>query len=78
VLGVCGGKIRGKVNVVERLGLHPSTLRSRMKKLTVGHLLGSSCCPETIAHGRGTGSTWARFSAWRHPPILTKRETAWP
>jgi len=35
VLKQCGGKIKGPGNAAEQLGLKPSTLRSRMKKLGV-------------------------------------------
>jgi transcriptional regulator with PAS, ATPase and Fis domain len=35
VIAECGGRIKGKGNAAERLGLNPSTLRSRMKKLHV-------------------------------------------
>jgi formate hydrogenlyase transcriptional activator len=32
----CGGRIKGSNNAADRLGLNPSTLRSRMKKLGIG------------------------------------------
>ena len=35
VLEQCGGKIKGTGNAAEQLGLKPSTLRSRMKKLEI-------------------------------------------
>lgn len=35
-LEACGGRITGRGNAAERLGLNPSTLRSRMKKLGIG------------------------------------------
>jgi transcriptional regulator with GAF, ATPase, and Fis domain len=35
VLASCGGRINGPGNAAERLGLHPNTLRFRMKKLGV-------------------------------------------
>ncbi len=35
VLAQCGGKIKGTGNAAEQLGLKPSTLRSRMKKLQI-------------------------------------------
>lgn len=35
VLEDCGWKINGKGNAAERLGVHPSTLRHRMKKLGI-------------------------------------------
>jgi transcriptional regulator with GAF, ATPase, and Fis domain len=35
VLGRCGGRINGTGNAAERLGIHPNTLRFRMKKLGV-------------------------------------------
>jgi transcriptional regulator with GAF, ATPase, and Fis domain len=34
-LRACGGRINGEGNAAERLGLHPSTLRFRMKKLGI-------------------------------------------
>ena len=40
VLEVCGGRIKGKGNAAERLGLNPSTLRSRMKKLGIQGQVG--------------------------------------
>ncbi|MCB9377431.1 MAG: sigma 54-interacting transcriptional regulator [Holophagales bacterium] len=36
VIDDCGGKISGPGGAAERLGLHPNTLRSRMKKLGIG------------------------------------------
>jgi transcriptional regulator with GAF, ATPase, and Fis domain len=35
VLASCGGRINGPGNAAERLGLHPNTLRFRMKKLGI-------------------------------------------
>jgi transcriptional regulator with GAF, ATPase, and Fis domain len=35
VLQSCGGRVRGEGGAAERLGINPSTLRSRMKKLGV-------------------------------------------
>ncbi len=35
VIGECGGHIKGNNNAAARLGLNPSTLRSRMKKLGI-------------------------------------------
>ncbi len=35
ILGECGWRINGKRNAAERLGLHPNTLRFRMKKLGI-------------------------------------------
>ena len=35
VLERCGGRINGAGNAAERLGVHPNTLRFRMKKLNV-------------------------------------------
>ena len=35
VLEACGGRLKGRGNAAERLGLKPSTLRSRMKKLGI-------------------------------------------
>ncbi len=34
-LGKCGWKVKGRGNAAERLGLNPSTLRARMKKLGI-------------------------------------------
>jgi len=35
VLGVCNWRIEGPQGAAKRLGLHPSTLRSRMRKLNI-------------------------------------------
>ena len=35
VLDACGGKVKGPGNAAERLGLNPSTLRGRMRKLGI-------------------------------------------
>jgi formate hydrogenlyase transcriptional activator len=35
VIEECGWKIKGKTNAADRLGLHSSTLRTRMKKLGI-------------------------------------------
>jgi DNA-binding NtrC family response regulator len=35
ILRECGGRINGPGNTAERLGLHPNTLRFRMKKLGI-------------------------------------------
>jgi transcriptional regulator with GAF, ATPase, and Fis domain len=35
VLEECGWRIKGKSNAAERLGLHPSTLLHRLKKLGI-------------------------------------------
>ena len=35
ILAECGGRINGRHNAAERLGLHPNTLRFRMKKLGI-------------------------------------------
>jgi formate hydrogenlyase transcriptional activator len=35
VIEECGWKIKGKANAADRLGLHPSTLHNRMKKLGI-------------------------------------------
>ena len=35
ILADCGGRINGKHNAAERLGVHPNTLRFRMKKLGI-------------------------------------------
>jgi len=35
VIEECGWKIKGKANAADRLGLHPSTLHTRMKKLGI-------------------------------------------
>ncbi|MCK5375678.1 MAG: hypothetical protein KAJ97_01260, partial [Acidobacteria bacterium] len=34
-LDKCGWKVKGRGNTAERLGLNPSTLRARMKKLGI-------------------------------------------
>ena len=49
VLERCGWRINGPSNAAERLGLHPNTLRFRMKKLgiTRGEGHGSLHRPET-------------------------------
>jgi DNA-binding NtrC family response regulator len=35
ILRECGGRINGRGNAAERLGIHPNSLRFRMKKLGV-------------------------------------------
>lgn len=35
VLSQCGGRINGAGNAAERLGLHPNTLRFRIKRLGI-------------------------------------------
>ena len=35
IIEICGWRIKGKGNAAERLGLHPHTLHSRMKKLGI-------------------------------------------
>lgn len=35
VLNICDWKVKGKENAAERLGLNPSTLRSKMKKMAI-------------------------------------------
>jgi formate hydrogenlyase transcriptional activator len=40
VLRLCGWRINGKGNAAERLGLHPNTLRFRMKKLGIASRRG--------------------------------------
>ncbi len=35
VLEACAGRVKGSGNAAEQLGLNPSTLRSRMKKLGI-------------------------------------------
>ena len=37
ILADCGGRINGKHNAAERLGVHPNTLRFRMKKLGINN-----------------------------------------
>jgi formate hydrogenlyase transcriptional activator len=37
IIEECGGRIKGSDNAADRLGLNPSTLRSRMKKLGIEH-----------------------------------------
>jgi PAS domain S-box-containing protein len=43
VLRKCGWKIKGKGNAADRLGLNPSTLRFRMKKLGITRPKSDSC-----------------------------------
>ena len=48
ILRECGGKINGRGNAAERLGIHPNSLRFRMKKLGVSrpvHLKGGALPP---------------------------------
>jgi DNA-binding NtrC family response regulator len=45
ILQRCGWRINGRGNAAERLGIHPNTLRFRMKKLAV-------ICPEGRGHAR--------------------------
>ena len=42
VLNACGGRINGTGNAAERLGMHPNTLRFRMKKLGIVRKSGRS------------------------------------
>ena len=39
VLSACGGKLKGKGNAADQLGLNPSTLRSRMNRLGIHRLV---------------------------------------
>ena len=47
VIEECGGRIKGSMNAAARLGLNPSTLRSRMKKLGIErpHRALTDLCP---------------------------------
>jgi transcriptional regulator with GAF, ATPase, and Fis domain len=48
ILRECGGKINGRGNAAERLGIHPNSLRFRMKKLGVSrpvHIKGGMVPP---------------------------------
>jgi formate hydrogenlyase transcriptional activator len=40
ILEQCGGRINGRGNAAERLGIHPNTLRFRLKKLGVQSVAG--------------------------------------
>ena len=51
ILSECGWRINGRKNAAERLGLHPNTLRFRMKKLGI-------VCPDR--QGRGMRSNGSR------------------
>jgi DNA-binding NtrC family response regulator len=46
VLAECGWRINGPGNAAERLGLHPNTLRFRMKKLGIVRPRASSRAPD--------------------------------
>ena len=59
VLQRCGWRINGPGNAAERLGIHPNTLRFRMKKLGV---VGPASGPGT------TPRRWARVGLPRRPP----------
>ena len=48
ILAECGWRINGRRNAAERLGLHPNTLRFRMKKLGI-------VCPERREAGGRRG-----------------------
>ena len=51
VLEQCGWRINGKGNTAERLGIHPNTLRFRMKKLGVMPPAGRARAPRTLTTG---------------------------
>jgi formate hydrogenlyase transcriptional activator len=51
VLEQCGWRINGKGNTAERLGIHPNTLRFRMKKLGVVPPGGRPRSPRTMTTG---------------------------
>jgi transcriptional regulator with GAF, ATPase, and Fis domain len=52
VLAACGWKINGPGNAAERLGLHPNTLRFRMKKLGIARPPGAGLSSSTRPRGR--------------------------
>ena len=60
VLRECGWRINGAGNTAERLGLHPNTLRFRMKKL--GIVRARPRRRRLTAHSDGT-----RHRRWRRP-----------
>ena len=56
ILRECGGKINGRGNAAERLGIHPNSLRFRMKKLGVSrplHLKGALPPTRTLLRAVG-------------------------
>jgi formate hydrogenlyase transcriptional activator len=62
ILAECGGRINGTGNAAERLGIHPNTLRFRMKKL--GMVSGRPVNPPSGA-GRFAGPASAGYSPER-------------
>jgi transcriptional regulator with GAF, ATPase, and Fis domain len=54
VLRDCGGRINGPGNAAERLGLHPNTLRFRMKKLGIVRGAASHSSPAAPRSGCAT------------------------
>ena len=62
VLAACGGRINGPGNAAERLGVHPNTLRFRMKKLGVA--TGRSV-NRPLTAGRAAGPASAGYSPER-------------
>jgi transcriptional regulator with GAF, ATPase, and Fis domain len=59
VLNACGGRINGTGNAAERLGMHPNTLRFRMKKLGIVRKngRGDAAMNEAAAGSKGTAFT---------------------
>ena len=62
VLNACGGRINGTGNAAERLGMHPNTLRFRMKKLGIVRKNGRSEATSLDAPASG-GTGTKRASA---------------
>ena len=71
VLERCGWRINGTGNTAERLGIHPNTLRFRMKKLGVmcpdGRGRRQQSSPPTPERDRVTASPRAREPLQRPP-----------
>lgn len=59
VLKQCGWRINGAGNAAERLGVHPNTLRFRMKKLAVVCPPGRDRRHRPAAHGSLNGEPGA-------------------
>ena len=70
VLQRCGWKINGRGNAAERLGVHPNTLRFRMKKLGVASP-GREGAPGIGAHAAVSvtplGSAAVCSCSWMYP-----------
>jgi transcriptional regulator with GAF, ATPase, and Fis domain len=64
VLNACGGRINGSGNAAERLGVHPNTLRFRMKKL--GIVRGAHGSRDLEAQGAGGCSNRRAAPVTRH------------